>query len=616
VSIASSPPPTGRDALTLRDDGLTTNPQTTDWDEWVSAGKTRNWCNDDPLLDWLARYGRAKGFVPDDELKGFEPRTDFLRFVFAHGKLFEQKILELLGTRADVHRVGDGRLDAQDLAKAEATFDAMCGGVEIISQGVVRNPQNRTYGCVDLLMRSDIVNTLVPHTLSPAQATANAPALGREPWHYVVADIKFSTLHLLKNGHAASGHLPFMAQLWTYNEALGRTQGFTSRASYLLGRCWQSSSERGTGCFERLATVEHTHVVPRTGARLGDLVAEAVAWIIRMRQQGASWDVLPVPSVPELYPHARHAQDQPWHRVKSFIASELAELTLLPAVNPERRRCAHAQGLLRWDDPQVTAQRLGITSQSSAAKCDAVLAANRRSNEVPVLPTRISRIGDTWRTPAPLELYVDFETVSNLADDFRALPDIGGQPLIFQIGCGRYEGNHWEFWQRTTQRLDEPSEAQVIDAWVAHIDELLATKGLDMVQLRVIHWSHAESSSLDTAYNAARKRHHDHAWPDIPWFDALTRVVRAEPVTVRGAFGFGLKAVAKAMHEAGLIPTSWEDGPTDGLGAMVGAWWCDSEAARAGCSLEALPLMRDIGRYNEVDCRAMAEALAWLRTNR
>jgi len=103
VSIASSPPPSGRDALTLRDDGLTTNPQTpTEWDEWVSAGKTRNWCNDDPLLDWLARHGRAKGFVPDDELKGFDSRTDFLGFVLAHGKLFEQKILELLGTRADV----------------------------------------------------------------------------------------------------------------------------------------------------------------------------------------------------------------------------------------------------------------------------------------------------------------------------------------------------------------------------------------------------------------------------------------------------------------------------------------------------------------------------------
>jgi hypothetical protein len=45
---------------------------------------------------------------------------------------------------------------------------------------------------------------------------------------------------------------------------------------------------------------------------------------------------------------------------------------------------------------------------------------------------------------------------------------------------------------------------------------------------------------------------------------------------------------------------------------MVGAWWCDAEAARAGVAMETLPLMRDVGRQMEVDCRAMAEAVAWL----
>ena len=79
VSIHSTTPPTGRDALRLRDDGLAADPQTpAEWDEWVSAGRTRNWCEDDPLLDWLDRYGRAKGFVPDTELEGYDPRTDFL----------------------------------------------------------------------------------------------------------------------------------------------------------------------------------------------------------------------------------------------------------------------------------------------------------------------------------------------------------------------------------------------------------------------------------------------------------------------------------------------------------------------------------------------------------
>jgi predicted RecB family nuclease len=49
---------------------------------------------------------------------------------------------------------------------------------------------------------------------------------------------------------------------------------------------------------------------------------------------------------------------------------------------------------------------------------------------------------------------------------------------------------------------------------------------------------------------------------------------------------------------------------------MVGAWWCAREAAAAGIRMTDLELMREIGRYNEVDCRTMAEIVRWLRANR
>ncbi|GJF09312.1 hypothetical protein NGTWS0302_16630 [Mycolicibacterium cyprinidarum] len=46
-----------------------------------------------------------------------------------------------------------------------------------------------------------------------ADGPTGGPALGGcEPRHFVLDDIKFSTLPLLKNGSAASGQLPFMAQ--------------------------------------------------------------------------------------------------------------------------------------------------------------------------------------------------------------------------------------------------------------------------------------------------------------------------------------------------------------------------------------------------------------------
>ena len=91
--------------------------------------------------------------------------------------------------------------------------------------------------------------------------------------------------------------------------------------------------------------------------------------------------------------------------------------------------------------------------------------------------------------------------------------------------------------------------------------------------------------------------------------------MRKEPVTVKGALGFGLKAVATAMHSQGWIETDWADSPVDGLGAMVGAWRCDAEARQRGVSMATLPLMGEIAEYNQVDCEAMMEIVRYLRNH-
>jgi hypothetical protein len=67
---------------------------------------------------------------------------------------------------------------------------------------------------------------------------------------------------------------------------------------------------------------------------------------------------------------------------------------------------------------------------------------------------------------------------------------------------------------------------------------------------------------------------------------------------------------------AGREETTWGDGPTDGLGATIGPWWCNSEAARLGVPMAELDLMREIAAYNEVDVRSMAEVVTWLGENR
>ncbi|MEO7333382.1 MAG: hypothetical protein ABIZ71_05520 [Gemmatimonadales bacterium] len=585
-----------------------------DWDDWVSASRTRNFLDDDPILDWLHRYGRDHGFIPDDELPGNDPRTSMREFVFEQGRRFEDALVALIKTRLETARIGDGPMDSRDPAQAQATLDAMRAGVPVIEQAVLHDHVHRTYGMADLLVRSDVLNQLVPDTLTDAEAALPAPGIGAAAHHYRVVDIKFRTLGLVKGGAAGGDLHAYMAQVWIYNEALSRLLGMTPSASYLMGRSWTQGKNRGDNCFDRLARIDHDRFVSNDGPSLRDATLEAVEWIRRVRSAGASWQVLPKPSVPELYPHARNTQDAPWHNAKAQIARELAELTLLPRMNPQKRREAHAHGIFRWDDSRVSAASLGITG-TYAAQCDAVIAANRDVTTPTLLPHRITRAAD-WRDPLPMEFFVDFETVSNMNDDFGALPQIGGQPLIFQVGCGWMDGGEWRFQQWTTNHLTETDESTIVDDWLLFMHHALQARGLDWGQARIYHWSPAEASFLVTAYNSARERHPERNWPDLPWFDLLVEVVRVEPITVTSAFGFGLKAIAKGMHAAGLVETTWSDGPTDGLGAMIGAWWCDAEATRMGVAMPEIELMQEIGKYNEVDCRTMAQILEWLRANR
>jgi hypothetical protein len=601
----------GLEAAFHRDDGTTNVPgQDTSWDEWVAASKTRNWCNDDPLLDWLTLYGEARGFVPDDKRPGFDPRTDFREFIFRKGREFESRVVAYLAERHQLVTICQERGDVRNRARVEATWRAMNDEVEVIAQGVLWNAETSTYGAPDLLVRSDVLQALFPDCV---------PSHG--PRHYLVVDIKFKTLDLLKDGSAGAELCDYRAQVWIYNEALGRMQGFTPEAGYLLGRRWEDSRGRGQAAFERLARID------RVPTRANDediaiLTADACDWIRRVRTDGASWQVLPEPSVPELRPNMRAKDDAPWHRAKAEIAAALEDLTLLPRVNLDGRSAAIANGLSRWTDARCCASSLGVTGASYAATVDAVIAANHSAPDGPlVFPARVTVNEPLWRDPVVPEFFVDFETVSDLDEDFAAFPDAGGQALIFMIGCGRITGPpddlfSWDFRVFTVRSLEPAEELRIIEEWLAYMKTVCDAHGQPMAAARAFHWSPAEQSFLTAAYNAAHKRHGEPPWPTVPWIDLLKHVVRAEPVTVRGAFSFGLKAIARALHAHKLIDTNWSDSATDGLGAMVGAWACHHEARSRGVAMSDVDLMKEIEAYNEVDCKVMAEVVGYLRRER
>jgi hypothetical protein len=595
----------------LRDDGHPADPRTDlEWLDWVAAGDMRNWCRNDLLVDWLDEYGEAHDFMRDRELPGYTDAFDLGRFLMQQGRGFERALIADLATRWEIMRIASRPDEARSLDAALATWEAMRAGVPIISNAVLRDPQLRLFGVADLLVRSDVLAELCADAFAgdPLELPVIGLSHGR---HYRVVDVKFKTLELLKTGDlsTAAGELDTLTQTWVYNEALGRLQGYTPPAAYVVGRAWRTSQgDRGDRCWERLGRVRHDAVLRGRGVELREVVQQAAGWLRRVRTDGAEWRVLPIPSVPELWPNMK-AEDAGWHDAKAKIARELAELTMLPRVGLAERTRAHAAGITRWDDPRLSAEVLGVSARDSPI-VNAILEVNRDGGPA-LRPERLS--DGLWRTRAPVEAYVDFEFLQDLADDFTAFPRKGGQPLIFQIGCGTYRDGAWRFRQFTVDDLTVEAEARMIDDWLIYLRGLCSDGATDLGEARLVHWSPAEQSNFERAYDNARARHPDRDWPPLPWYDLLHDVVQAEPVVVRGAFSFGLKSIARSMRAQGMIATDWGEGLADGAGAMAGAWNASLEAKRRGVTLGDTNTMREIARYNEVDCRVMAEILDHLR---
>lgn len=596
-------------------------PHIDDWAAWVSASAMRNFVLDDPLLDWLDLYGETNGFERDET----DERTDFAAFVMAKGRQFEQAVMaHLAGLGSDEIRtiLGDDASgeERRSDAAASATIAAMRDQVPMVAQGVLRHAESRTYGLPDLLVRSDVLADVWPGSVSSADASVDAPGIGLVGCHYIVVDVKFTTLHLnAAGGLGNSGSsAAYKVQLAVYNRALGALQGFEPPRAFLLGRGWDQTRQRVTtrvgSCMDRLA--------PVTGSeRIGDttmvgLADAAAAWVRRVRTDGHQWSVLPDPSVNELRPHAAGENHGEWKSAVKHIVTEGQDLTQLWQVGVKKRDAANAAGVTRWTDGRATPAVVGVNGPKTAPKLQALLDINRGIGP-DVQPTRITSARGEWHQTAPVEFYVDFETVSDLDDDFSAIPNKNGQPLIFMVGCGYIEGGEWRFECFTADSLTEAEEAAVIDAWIEHMASVQERLAPDSTP-RLFHWSAHEVTTLQTAYNAAIERHpaRGRHWGSLSWFDFLSQVMRAEPVVVRGAFAFGLKEVANALHALGHIDVAWESGPTDGLGAMVGAWWCQQQldAGRAQ-RLGDVDLMREIQSYNEIDCKAIMAIVEYLRQN-
>lgn len=598
------------------------------WSNWISASATRNYMLRDPLIDWLKLYGQKtlqNSSLKEEAAKTFlreEKSTtnyQFIPFIKNQGINFEERLIALLykklGTDAIID-IGGSRETCRTESYVKNTFDAMKKGIAVIYSGVLWNPRNNTYGIPDLLIRSDVFDTIVSIDPIPEEEKSRrAPLIcKRSRYHYRVVDIKFSTLCLRADGiHLLNqGSFPaYKSQLYIYNQALGVMQGYTPSCAYILGTKHKYSSRNvnysGRNCLSRLGVVDFTGV----DEQYISLTKSAIRWLSELRHRGHRWNPIRSGNKAELYPNMCNTKDYPFHGLKQAIAEEISEITSVWMLGTKNRRIAFSKSISKWTDPMCTAAAVGVNGRKIAPIVDKMLQINRNPSSPLVSPSKIETTMYEWNIKPVIELYIDFESVNDVITDFNQLPYAQDTSMIFMIGAGYEDPNTrlWKYKSFIAKKLEREEEKDMCDEFICYVKEI-QKKWLGTRDIKLFHWAPAEK----ILWNQASSRH------DIsqPWmYVDMLDVFKAEPIIVKGCLNFSIKTIATQMYKLGLIPVKWiEDERGDcmnGANAMVAALIASKTAKERGIDIIDTAPMKEIITYNETDCRVLYEIVRYLR---
>ena len=568
--------------------------------EMISASSTRNFILKDPILDVFHIRGNPMNKYTDPRIIALrEDNPNTLQcFIMEQGNKFESHVVKCLKEKFkdDFLDLGGNKDNCRDPLMCEKTVKAIKEGIPILYQAVLHHNKSKTFGIPDLIVRTDFLSRIFKNC-------PNCPNKNVGQNDYVIIDIKFTTLKLNSSGEFLlnQGSIPaYKAQLYIYNEALSEIQGYNSKQSYLLGRAVEYKDYKGNSCFDTAGCVSFD---PEIGERHVDFgvpekTQKAVEWVRKVKSECNTWDIFDpklYEKYQELRPNMKNHSDSPWHKLKTIIANEIYEPTLMWNVGIKNRDLLFKNGISQWNNPECNASMMGRNTRIIGPILDAIIQINRDKE----INKKEINIDETFRHKKGF--YVDIETIGRVFDDFSTMPIIGGYPdyiIMFGVGYINHDGQlvHKSF---ASNHYTEEEEKRICTEFANYIQETLG------VDVPLYHWGHIERSSWE---RMKRK----YTLPDLCWYD-LCKEMKDKKLSVKGLKSFGIKEVARTFYDKGYIPTSYIDcNVGDGSEAMIICFKAEKESLKQNKSVMETIEMQSITEYNRIDCIVLYEIANYL----
>lgn len=417
----------------------------------------------------------------------------FYKLLSLQGQKFEKMVVEDLETRTGIKIPSiSTKVSTTSIDK---TLKYMKEGYKIIHS--VPLSYNGENGIADFIVRSDCMHLFFNTSYISCQHQ-HLPCSISNNYHYVVVEVKYTTLALKKDGvHLQNvGDQKYIkAQVFRYNQLLGYMQGYTPNTAFIIGRRYKFTEKN------------NNHLESIYYNRLGvvDFTIEENIFIKNFVKQCNT--LQPKIDITKVWKCSnKHANILRKHHICSFM----------------NQKC--------------TATALGFSGfQGFVVDC---ILQTQRQNEHLILPEYMPLDIIPERTDK--DYFIDFEVIPEVLSDSLNSPMCNRKMYVFLIGIGCIKDGKWTYNSLIMEELNCTSQRKILKQF------------LDIIpgDANLYHWGHAEPSFWKNVSKFSQLH------TNLNWID-LSKIFTDTPITLKGCLNFKLKDIAHAMHEHGMIHTKW-----------------------------------------------------------
>jgi hypothetical protein len=622
------------------------NERDQDENKWKSISDTFNFMLKDPLIDWLNLYGRKQGFKKDNEYPNYDETMDFSVFVTAKSKEFKENVREYLINTGEYDIVDitesikdeQGNIDHSKInytTQMYDTFTEMLKGRDIIINPTLIDFDSKYYCNPSSIIKKSVLEKMINTSETMRKTRSKKPEETKNDY-YVPLFFKFQTIKLCSDSvHLLNtGTIPTTkCKIALCCKVLGQLQQYQCDKGYILGRKYDYT-EKGTtyysnNCFDKIGTID----LSGKDSDYKEHLTNSIKWLIEVRKNGKDWNMHDtknnnLPSHINLYPNMKNDYNSNWGNAKGIISNDIKEITALWYSSIKNRNIAFSNGIYSLADPKCNTEMLGMSKRKNAHIIDKIIDINYKNldNQLIYTSGSINNNIDNWQKKSKLELFIDFEDINSINDNFNTFPEAAKLygNLTFMVGIGHInKKGEWIYKCFLAKRDTKNEEKRIMTKFIYYMIKLC--NEYETNDPKLFHYSGPESKKLNYYINKVIDIHRDddteidddnynkHNIRNITfnWCD-LHKIILAEPFVIRGAHNFTLKAVSKALYDNNHIKTLWNNvsSCTNGISAMTVAFNCYNGNKDVSQNVK----MNEVIKYNECDVKVLYEILEYFRT--